>query len=110
MQWFKRNYTLVNRKVLDLQPEIFIQDTVYNPDTSDKPIDQLRKYLIEGLENSGNIYVHVVDDDVEYYIDENEYDILEVLEGSNFDHVKCPEYDSSLPRETVAVIFFTNLF
>ena len=52
-------------------------------------LDPLYEDLIEGLEGAGNR--EVVDDDINEPIDYDTFDMVEVLEGGDFDYVECPE-------------------
>ena len=96
---------LVNGRILELHPETVDQNSLtrpYMPDTSVKP---LREDLVEGMEDGGN--KQVVGDGVGEPIDNYEYDIMEVLEGRDFEHTQCPENTIFLSRGAKIMYLFT---
>ena len=97
---------MINVKTFYIQPDTVYQDTVSKLDTPDDVTDLLRKYMIEGLDNSGT--KEVVNDDLHSTIDDDAYDMLEALVGLKFKYVKFPYDISSIPRGKMAVYFFTT--
>ena len=105
-QWFKGNYTLGNANILYLQPYTFNQDTVSETGTQGDIIYTLIKYLIEVLKNADN--KEVVNDDFHSPIYDDAYEILEAMEGEEFEYVKYPDDIISLEKVAM-VVFFLQL-
>ena len=100
-----KGYIPVNGSILDLHPESVEQNSVTRPYVPDTSVNSLKEDLIEGTEDDGN--KQVVGDGFGEPIDNYEYDIMQVLEGHDFEHTQYPENITFLSRGTKIVYLFT---
>ena len=78
------------------------QNTLIDPDDAVNPLSE---DLVEGLDDGGNR--EVADYDVGEPIHDDSNDIMEVLEGSDFEETECQEKITPPSRGTKIVYLFT---